>query len=153
VDLATIFRPADFDALLQSGYVPRWVSIFDHWLTEAEAADCALMSFSQAVRHAQEPAYRAQEARFMAFYAALFGANPATLPDGSAVAATDFSAVLIRSLREEALMDIYLPARRLRIMGGYDRTDLLLFESEEGIEAVAALATQHGLFVLSAAGP
>jgi hypothetical protein len=149
VDLTRIFRPVDFDALVQSGYVPRWVSVFDHWLTEAEAADCALMSYSQAVRHAQEPAYREQEARFMAFYADLLGGSPATLPDGSAVGGANVSDVLIRSLREQALMDIYLPARRLRVIGGYDRTDLLLFEHEGGIEAVAALATQYGLFVLS----
>jgi hypothetical protein len=42
----------------------------------------------------------------------------------------------------------YLCSHRMRIMGGYDRTDLILFEDESMISGVRGLAGKRGLFLL-----
>lgn len=37
----------------------------------------------------------------------------------------EYKAIIIQSLREQRLMDIYVQNRKIRLQGGFDRTDQL----------------------------
>lgn len=137
------------------GYVPRCVSIFDHWLTREEVENCGYMSFKEAMKSGLKELYLEQETRFLGFYRNLLSSGGVYRTDWRAnllafhSAWDDGLAAIIRAnLREERLFELYSDRFSLRIIGGYDRTDLLLFKSLGQIPAVMNLSTRHGLFLL-----
>lgn len=135
------------------GYAPRWVSVFDRWLKEDEAGSSTVMSYRLAKESGSIASYLEQENRFVRFYAHLLAGEAwrdASAPNllRSDLDETALEEIVRPSLRERKLMDIYLCDRRLRIMGGYDRTDLLLFEDDAMIARVSSAAREHGLFLL-----
>jgi hypothetical protein len=60
----------------------------------------------------------------------------------------ELESVMVSSLRETRFMDVYFIAERVRVVGWYDRTDLLLFESEVNLNAFQVKAREVGLFLL-----
>lgn len=139
----TSFDDADLRAL---GYRILRISVFDHWLTEAEAAACPVISHGEALRRNALPAYEAGEAHFLGLYdgMALTGVADAEGPLCPATAAR----VIRDSLREVALMDIRFPELSLRVIGGWDRTDLLLLEPMADAGALTTRILRHGLYIL-----
>jgi len=137
------FDDADLRAL---GYRSLRISVFDHWLTEAEAAACPVINHAEALRQGALPAYEAGEARFLAFYDGM-ALTGVVGPEGPLCPAT--AARVIRdSLREAALMDIRFPELALRVIGGWDRTDLLLLEPLADAAALTTRILRHGLYIL-----
>jgi hypothetical protein len=138
------------------GYTRRAISVFDHVLTEAEADACELFTYNQAIAHGLKRTYLEQESRFIAFYKDLFaeGVIRTTLVGRQAIGTVlhlrwdrKLKAAVVRSLRERRLMDAYAPSFKLRVLGGYDRTDQILFEAGAPQDPVEELATAHGLFL------
>ncbi|NQE63200.1 hypothetical protein E1H18_3456 [Caulobacter sp. RHG1] len=98
--------------------------------------------------------YLEQEERFVRFYADLLtgedwldASSPELLRSGLDERALE--QVVRPSIREQKLMDIYVCDRRLRIIGGYDRTDLLLFQDDAMIANANDIARKRGLFLLA----
>lgn len=144
------FEDAEFAT---HGYTPSWLSVFDHWLTENEAGSSKLMSYSLAKESGSIAIYLEQEERFVRFYSDLLrgqdwrDANaPELLRRGLDESALE--QIVRPSLRERERMDIYLCDCCLRIIGGYDRTDLFLFEDDAMIARINVVARGHGLFLL-----
>lgn len=73
-------------------------------------------------------------------------ANPERVSVRSA--GEDMEAIFIRSLREQSLMDICFTDLSLRAVGGFDRTDLMIFGDTTHVAKVEALARDAGLYVL-----
>jgi len=135
------------------GYTARWVSVFDHWLSEAEACASPLIFHDLAMERGAGEAYLEGEARLLAFYRALLAGGALERRVEEVAAHNSFGAELagavVLSLREREMMDLYIPHLCLRVFGGYDRTDLLLFEDEASIPAVQGLADRCGVFLLA----
>jgi hypothetical protein len=142
----------DDNSLDQAGYAKVALSLFDHWLTEAEFADCRRLSFDMAVQSGLRAEYMKEEERFLDFYRTAFAAGVycAAGPAMTWFPAwnDDLRGVVVASLREWRLMDVYCPSLRLRAMGGYDRTDLLLLERFAPRDNILRLIEDSGLFAL-----
>jgi len=145
------------EAMRENGYTCRHVSVFDHFLTKDEASECGLFSYELAVANGLERIYLDQERRFLAFYKNLFaGGVIRRTQQGSryiGIASHErwdrrLKRDVARSLRERGHMDVYVPAMRLRIMGGWDRTDALLFRDGSPQDKVEQLAADLGLFII-----
>jgi hypothetical protein len=143
--------------LQANGYTRRTVSVFDHWLTEDEAGECRLFTYKQAAASGRKATYLAQERRFIAFYKDLFadGAVRRTSVGRCIVGIAShrrwdrkLKRAVIRSLREGGHLDAYIQSMKLRVIGGYDRSDALLFEDDLSLARVQALASAHGLFLI-----
>ncbi|WP_049066495.1 hypothetical protein, partial [Acinetobacter seifertii] len=57
------------------------------------------------------------------FYSQLF--DEYSFKDNKKIDFDEYKAMIIESLREQRLMDIYVQNRRIRLRGGFDRTDQL----------------------------
>jgi len=143
----------DDEEFARQGYIPRWLSIFEHWLSTEEADACAYLFFEQALKAGLEALYLEQEARFLSFYRDLLTGPISGYSDGTLSFYEGWGDMLAKdiqaSLREKCFIDLHCSRRQLRIMGGYDRTDLLLFKNIGQIPLVQDLSTRHGLFLLS----
>ncbi len=142
----------DDDSLSLAGYARVALSLFDHWLTEAEFVDCRRLSFDMAVESGMRAEYLKEEALFLDFYRKAFasGVYCATGPSMTWFPGwtDDLQAVVVASVREWRLMDVYCPSMRLRVMGGYDRTDLLLLERFAPRDEILGMIQDSGLFAL-----
>jgi hypothetical protein len=58
------------------------------------------------------------------------------------------SEVLVGSLREQSLMDAHFSSARVRVIGGYDRTDQFVVEDMRFIDSVIQRVRDAGLFIL-----
>ncbi|SHL51482.1 hypothetical protein SAMN05444272_0762 [Roseibium suaedae] len=111
------------------------------------------MSYSIALDAGCLEEYMRGERKFLRFYSSLSGdgvicnrpgplrrleANSGLLED-----------VLVNSLREIRLMDVYFIGAGLRVLGGYDRTDLVIAECREKLVSFQRRANEFGLFHLS----
>jgi len=147
------FESYDRAGLTAPGYALLHLSVFDHWLTNEEAGDCGYMFHGMAQETEEDLAeYQKGEDKFLAFYRALLGSNPVIvskdehfyLEGGEALIET----IIIPSLREQRLMDIFVESANVRVLGGHDRTDVLLLREAEREPALRAMAQAAGLFVL-----
>jgi hypothetical protein len=145
------------DSFREWGDLALHVSVFDHRLTEDEAADSPIMGYQLSRREGAMPAYIAGERRWEAFYRELASAGARMMDERRhRIVTIDGSsgrlARLVRaSLREQRLMDVIFDRWPVRVLGGHDRTDLLLPATAQEREAISALAMQHGLHVLPSA--
>ncbi|MDP9569730.1 UNVERIFIED_ORG: hypothetical protein J2W66_000190 [Agrobacterium larrymoorei] len=144
------YEPGGEDIAL-SGLPFFYVSVFDHWLTEDEAEVCRIFTYEQARDNEALHIYEAGERSFLSFYETLrvlsgVLANPERVSVRSA--GEDMEAIFIRSLREQSLMDICFTDLNLRAVGGFDRTDLMIFGDTTHVAKVEALARDAGLYVL-----
>ena len=128
------------------------LSIFNHWLSEEDAAICPIMNFAIAVEAGRLSEYLKGEISFLDFYYRLSEAgvvvNSALFPDVMSRDDPRLSAVFTESLRETRAMDAYFIGPQVRVVGGYDRTDLLILEDRCRRAQIEALAQDCGLFVL-----
>lgn len=59
-------------------------------------------------------------------------------------------AVFIGSLREIKFMDVFFLGFGTRVIGGYDRTDLVIAKGENELSKVALHASDYGIHALPA---
>jgi hypothetical protein len=134
------------------GYLPLHLSVFDHWLTREECEGCDLINYETALSAAKIVEYQAGEDKFIDFYRRLIGADEVSVNEDDPVyrahSETLFNAIIVPSLRERKLMDLFVERANVRIVGGYDRTDLLLAREEAQRQALRQLARDVDLFLL-----
>lgn len=130
------------------------VSIFDHFLNEEEA-DNPLIFYRLAREKGVEAEYRDGENKWLDFYHHLSR-------DGATIGGTDgirlrhlspasgrLYRIIIDSLRERRLMNIVFRAEPVRVLGGHDRTDLLLPPNKEVRDRLKLIARDCGLHPLN----
>lgn len=138
------------DDISMSGLAFFYVSVFDHWLTEEEAEVCEIFTYKQAKEFGKLQLYEAGERSFLSLYRSLArSSNVIPHPEFAAVtSAEDLETIFIRSLREQSLMDICFENFNLRVVGGFDRTDLFIFGDSVHMSRVEQMAKDGGLYVL-----
>jgi len=129
-----------------------FVSVFDHWLTEAECTATSLFTYESALKANQLQDYLAGERKFLALYNHL--GNAGTIVNFSGVlrpvvsASSEFQRILRRSLREARFMDVYLEGYGVRILGNYDRTDVIIAETCEQLDVLETEIARFDLHML-----
>ncbi|NEI11063.1 hypothetical protein GR220_03520 [Rhizobium leguminosarum] len=129
-----------------------FVSVFDHWLTEAECMATNLFTYRNAFKANQLQDYLAGERKFLALYNHL--GNAGTIVNCPGVlrsinsASSEFQRILRRSLREALFMDIYLEGYGVRILGNFDRTDVIIADTREQLDVLEAEIAKFGLHML-----
>ncbi|GAB7126929.1 hypothetical protein JCM19000A_14360 [Silvimonas sp. JCM 19000] len=130
------------------------ISVFDHWLSEEEAGSCRFMNFKVALGQDAEDDYIIGEKRFLDFYSSLavdgVVLNSDAQPEFMRNDDCRLQTVFLESLREKRLMDAYFVANQVRVVGGYDRTDLLILADQRYRAEIEVMAQNCGLFVLHA---
>ncbi|MDA3556126.1 hypothetical protein MKL42_01145 [Acinetobacter sp. AOR15_HL] len=99
------------------------ISIFDHWLSEVEADQSNIICYDISLKNNSLDEYLNGEEKFLNFYYQLF--DEYSFKDNKKIDFDEYKATIIQSLREQRLMDIYVQNRRIRLQGGFDRTDQL----------------------------
>ncbi|MBY5363524.1 hypothetical protein HFO97_26950 [Rhizobium leguminosarum] len=129
-----------------------FVSVFDHWLTEAECMATNLFTYRNAFKANQLQDYLAGERKFLALYNHL--GNAGTIVNCPGVLrsinsdSSEFQRILRSSLREALLMDIYLEGYGVRILGNFDRTDVIIADTREQLDVLEAEIAKFGLHML-----
>lgn len=99
------------------------ISIFDHWLSEVEADQSNIICYDISLKNNSLDDYLNGEEKFLNFYYQLF--DEYAFKDNKKIDFDEYKATVIKSLREQQLMDIYVQNGRIRLQGGFDRTDQL----------------------------
>ena len=131
------------------------IFVFEHWLTEAEAASNPTMFYRLAVAQGNLQQYFEGERRWLSFYRELASEGACVIDRRRRELAVRLPASsgrlsrLVRdSVRERRLMDAIFNRFPTRVLGGYDRTDTFLPATRQERVHVADLALSHGLHVL-----
>lgn len=99
------------------------ISIFDHWLSEVEADQSNIICYDISLKNNSLDEYLSGEEKFLNFYYQLF--DEYSFKDNKKIDFDEYKTTIIQSLREQQLMDIYVKNRKIRLQGGFDRTDQL----------------------------
>ncbi|KKC45490.1 hypothetical protein [Acinetobacter sp. V2] len=99
------------------------ISIFDHWLSEVEADQSNIICYDISLKNNSLDEYLNGEEKFLNFYYELF--DEYSFKDNKKIDFDEYKAIIIESLREQRLMDIYVQNGKIRLQGGFDRTDQL----------------------------
>lgn len=142
------------DDLASMGFSYCSISVFDHWLGEDEASENPLMSYSIASDSGVLEKYLEGEKEFLNFYSSLSDCGvicnrPGTLRKFESIN-SELEQIFVNSLREKRLMDVYFIGSGVRVIGRYDRTDLIIADTPEQLNSLRAKVVQFGLFVLPA---
>jgi hypothetical protein len=153
-DFSEYFPELDLgeDDLASRGFSFCHISVFDHWLSEQEAADNPLMSYSIALDAGALEEYLQGEKKFLNFYSSLstFGVvcnrpGPLRMFEASS---PELEQIFVNSLREKRSMDVYFVGAGVRVIGRYDRTDLAISDSQEQLDSFLTKAHEFELFEL-----
>lgn len=99
------------------------ISIFDHWLSEVEADQSNIICYDISLKNNSLDEYLNGEEKFLNFYYQLF--DEYSFKDNKKIDFDEYKTTVIQSLREYRLMDMYVQNGRIRLQGGFDRTDQL----------------------------
>ncbi|WP_335979609.1 hypothetical protein [Acinetobacter pittii] len=99
------------------------ISIFDHWLSEVEADQSNIICYEISLKNNSFDEYLNGEEKFLNFYYQLF--DEYSFKDNKKIDFDEYKTTVIQSLREYRLMDMYVQNGRIRLQGGFDRTDQL----------------------------
>lgn len=99
------------------------ISIFDHWLSEVEADQSNIICYEISLKNNSFDEYLNGEEKFLNFYYQLFDEH--SFKDNKKIDFDEYKTTVIQSLREYRLMDMYVQNGRIRLQGGFDRTDQL----------------------------
>ncbi|MGK8803424.1 hypothetical protein [Acinetobacter seifertii] len=99
------------------------ISIFDHWLSEVEADQSNIICYDTSLKNNSLDEYLNGEEKFLNFYSQLF--DEYSFKDNKKIDFDEFKTTVIQSLREHRLMDLYVQNGKIRLQGGFDRTDQL----------------------------
>ncbi|PQZ50185.1 hypothetical protein CQ052_12980 [Ochrobactrum sp. MYb15] len=140
------------DDPIEKGIPTLHVSVFDHWLSEDEAESNEIINYETAVSHDRINEYLKGEEKFSKLYALLSREGvicnippPYRFIDGFDVSITG---LIVDSLREERRFDMYFMAYDVRIVGGFDRTDLFILNEKSKINKIRENITDCGLYIL-----
>ena len=137
----------------QFGYAHVFVSVFDHWLSESEAGESKIITYSTALEDKSLDGYLEGESRFLNLYFDLADDGVVINRNGPPYSAESnnpgFRNILIDSMREKRLMDVYFLGVSTRVIGRYDRTDLLLLKNPSSLSVLQKKIQEHGLYMLS----
>jgi hypothetical protein len=123
-----------------------YVSIFDHWLSELEADQSNIMCYNIALKNNSLDEYLDGEEKFLIFYSQLF--DEYSFKDNKKIDFDEYKTTVIQSLREQRLMDIYVQNGRIRLQGGFDRTDQLFLANASLIPDIMKKLEMSKLHVL-----
>lgn len=123
-----------------------YISIFDHWLSEVEADECNILCYNIALNNNSLDEYLNGEEKFLNFYSQLF--DEYSFKDNKKIDSDEYQTIVIQSLREQRLMDIYVQNRKIRLQGGYDRTDQLFLANASLIPDIIKKLEMSKLHVL-----
>lgn len=123
-----------------------YISIFDHWLSEVEAEKCNTMCYNISFKNNILDEYLNGEEKFLNFYFQLFDEN--SFKDNKKIDFDEYKATVIQSLREQRLMDIYVQNGKIRLQGGFDRTDQLFLAKASLIPDIIKKLEMSKLYVL-----
>lgn len=141
------------DDLVSLGYSFCHISVFDHWLNEHEAADNPIMSYSIALDSGEVDGYLQGEMRFLNLYSFLSsGGVMCSRPSPQRIFkefTSELEQIFVNSLREKKLMDVYFKGAGVRIIGRYDRTDLVIADSPAHLKFLLSRVNEFGLFGLN----
>ncbi|MBP2489549.1 hypothetical protein R1538_13215 [Rhizobium leguminosarum] len=150
-DFAEHFPELDLgeDDLASLGFSFCHISVFDHWLSAQEAADNPFMSYSIALDAGELEGYLQGEHKLLKFYSSLSSLGvicnrPSPLRVFEAFTA-ELEQIMISSLREKRLMDLYFKVAGVRVIGRYDRTDLVIADSMKQLDSLRLKVREFGL--------
>lgn len=130
-----------------------YISVFDHWLSEEEAEKCDFMSFFIANRRGAIKEYTDGEMKFMEFYRSLAdegGLLNRPRPQSKFESFDEqIREKVLDSLRETKFIDAYFMKFNVRIIGGFDRTDLVIFDSNSDVGGFLGDVNRFKLFFLN----
>ena len=123
-----------------------YISIFDHWLSEVEADKCNTLCYNIALANNSLDEYLNGEEKFLNFYSQLF--DEYSFKDNKKIDFDEYQTIVIQSLREQRLMDIHVQNRKIRLQGGFDRTDQLFLANASLIPDIIKKLEMSKLHVL-----
>jgi len=123
-----------------------YISIFDHWLSELEADQSNIMCYNIALKNNSLDEYLDGEEKFLNFYSQIF--DEYSFKDNKKIDFDEYKTTVIQSLREQRLMDIYVQNGRIRLQGGFDRTDQLFLANASLIPEIMKKLEKSKLHVL-----
>lgn len=123
------------------------ISIFDHWLSEVEADQSNIICYDISLKNNSLDEYLKGEEKFLSFYYQLF--DEYSFKDNKKIDFDEYKATVIKSLREQRLMDIYVQNGRIRLQGGFDRTDQLFLANRSLIPDIMKKLEISKLHVLN----
>lgn len=126
-----------------------YLSCFDHWLTEIEADECQILTFDIAKDNRNLDEYFEGEKRFLGFYTAISDlVEDVKTNKLFNTKSKSFQEILLNSLREKSLKEVYYPEKKILVKGGYDRTDLIFIPNQDILNYVQQLAQENNLFII-----
>jgi hypothetical protein len=139
-------------------YNHRCFSVFDHWLSEEEAAN-QIFSYQKALRKADTAGsrqYYEYQDRFVKFYHDLYNKTKVYGVLGLRVivefdSIEEYNSHVLLSVREQLFLKILLLEYSTIIEGHFDFRHLIhtLKTKPEGFQAISSIIKSHGLFVLN----
>lgn len=129
------------------------ISVFDHWLTHDEADNCDVLCYGIAIKQDKLDEYLQGENTFINFYTAL--SDEVIIfhnPNGICHLSTQskrFERILKQSLRESRMPYWFYPKIGVMVVGGFDRTDILLASEKTDSKKIEKLLTDNQLNILS----
>lgn len=142
----------ELDGHQPGGALCAHISLFDHWLTEAESDAVRVMCYQAARAHDALADYCDGEQRFLRLYETLAGAGLVCHEAGTQRQMEgdepELSDMFRASLREQAFMNVYFKSSATRILGRWDRTDYVIFTEHSDIASFQAIVEGHGLYLL-----
>ncbi|ENX08642.1 MULTISPECIES: hypothetical protein [Acinetobacter] len=123
-----------------------YISIFDHWLSEVEADQSNIMCYNIALKNNSLDEYLDGEEKFLNFYSQIF--DEYSFKNNKKIDFDEYKTTVIRSLREQLLMDIYVQNGRIRLQGGFDRTDQLFLADASLLPEIMKKLETNKLHVL-----
>ena len=123
-----------------------YISIFDHWLSEVEADQSNILCYNIALKNNNLDEYLDGEEKFLNFYSQIF--DEYSFKDNKKINFYEYKISVIQSLREQRLMNIYVQNGRIRLQGGFDRTDQLFLANASLIPEIMKKLEKSKLHVL-----
>ena len=140
------------DDPIEKGIPTLHVSVFDHWLSDDEAKSNEIINYETAISHDRVDEYLKGEEKFSKLYALLSqeGVICNIPPPYRFIDCSDINIkrIIVESIREERRFDMYFMAYNVRIIGGFDRTDLFILNEKSKLDKIRENITDYGLYIL-----
>lgn len=139
---------------LRKQYYVHCISVFDHWLSEEEAAELIIFYKRKFNSKENKEKYYQYEQLFIKFYLYLFNNTKVYARFDRLYISFDskeeYLSHVLLSVRERLFLKIILPEYHAIIDGGHDLTDILKVKKDypEGLEAISKIVKDHGLYIL-----
>jgi len=144
----------EYHAEIRKKYYVRCISVFDHWLSDEEAAE-AVMFYRRRFRYREDKEkYYYYEQLFTKFYLYLFNNTKVYARFDRIFVSFDsqeeYLSHVLLNVRERLFLKIVLPEYHTIIDGNFDLTHILKVKKEypQSLEVISQIATESGLYIL-----